>query len=128
MQHRLNAVTVILKLLIGLVLGLASGSCPNPNQILSGLSTPVEIVPTMLEWQDQPLFQRQALGHVAVLHFVGRVVVADTLLRVFVQHHAGVVATIGQDDAGLPVGYDASADFSGYLIVPPDVCAVVAHG
>ena len=92
MQHRLDAVAVVLDTFIGLVLGLASGSRPNPNQILAGLSAPVEIVPVMLEWQDQPLFERQRLGHLAVLHFVGGVVVANPLLRVFVQHHADVVS------------------------------------
>lgn len=67
-------------------------------------------------------------GNLAVLHLVGRLVVADPLLRVFVQHHANVVATISQDDAGLTLGDDAAADFSGHLIVLPDVCAVMAHG
>lgn len=128
MEHRLDAAAVILKLLIGLVLGLASGSCPNPNQILSGLPAPVEIIPVMLERQNKPLFEQQRFGHLAVLHLVGRMVVADPLLRIFVQHHADVVATISQDDAGFIVGYDAAADFSGHLIVLPDVCAVVAHG
>lgn len=56
----------------------------------------------MLELQGQPLFQRQRLGHFAVLHFVRWVVVADALLRGFIQRHADVVATIRQDDAGLP--------------------------
>ena len=128
MKHRLDAVAVVPKSLVGLVLGLTSGSCPNPNQILSGLSTPVEIFPIMLEWQDQPLFQWQGFGHLAVLHFVSRVVIADPLLRIFVQHHTDVVAAICQDDAGLSVGDDAAADLGGHLIVLPDVCAVVAHG
>jgi hypothetical protein len=32
----------------------------------------------MLERQDQPLFKRKRLGHLAVLHFVGGVVVAES--------------------------------------------------
>lgn len=59
---------------------------------------------------------------------MGRVIVSDPPLRVFVQQHADLVATIGQDDTELPVGYYAAADFSGHLIMLPDVCAVVAHG
>lgn len=127
MEHRLDAVAVVLKTLIGLVLGLASGSRPNPNQILPGLSTPVEIFPIVLEWQDQPFFERERFGHLAILHFVGRVVVSDSLLPVFVQHHADVVAAISQDYAGLTVCDYAAANFGGHLIVLPDVCAVVAH-
>ena len=128
MEHRLDAVAVILKPLIGLVFGLATSGSPDPDQIFSSLSIPVEIIPIMVERQDQPFFERQCLGHLAVLHFMGRVVVADPLLRVFVQHHADVVASISQDDAGLPVGDDAAANLGGHLIVLPDVCAVVAHG
>lgn len=82
----------------------------------------------MLERKHQPLFEWQRLGDVAVLHFVGGVVIADALLRVFVQHHANVVAAISQDDAGLSVGDDAAANFGGHLIVLPDVFTVVAHG
>ena len=59
---------------------------------------------------------------------MGGVVVADPLLRVFVQHHADVVAAISQDDARLSVGDDAPADLGRYLIVLPDVYAVVTHG
>jgi len=61
------------------------------------------------------------------MHFVGGVVVADALLWVFVQHHADVVAAIGKDGAGLPVGNDTTADFGGYLVMLPDVYAVLAH-
>lgn len=57
MKHRPDAVAVILKPLIGLVFGLASSSRPDPNQIFAGLSAPVEIVPVMLERQDQPFFE-----------------------------------------------------------------------
>lgn len=128
MQHRLDAVAVILKSLIGLVLGLTSSSCPDPDQIFSRLSAPVEIVPIMLEWQDQPLFERQRFRHLAVLHFMSWVVVADSLFRVLIKHNADVVTTVGQDYTGLTVGDDATANFGGHLIVLPDVCAVVAHG
>ncbi|MNV74587.1 hypothetical protein D3C71_1678180 [compost metagenome] len=58
---------------------------------------------------------------------MGGVVVADPLLRVFVQHYPDVVSAISQDDAGLTVGDDLSANLGGHLIVLPDVCAVVAH-
>ena len=119
---------VILKSLIGLVLSLASGGCPNPDQVISGILAPTEIVPVMIEWQNKPFFQWQRFGHLAVLHFMGRVVVADPLLRIFVQHHANVVAAVRQDDAGLTVGYDEATDFGRHLIVLSHVCAVVAHG
>lgn len=59
---------------------------------------------------------------------MGWVVVADPLLRVFVQHHADVVAAICQNDARLPVGDDATTDLGGNLVVLTHVCAVVAHG
>lgn len=118
---------VVLKSLICFVLGLASRSRPDPDQIISGFPAPAEIVPVMIERQDKPFFQWQCFGYLAVLHFVGRMVVADPLLRVFVQHHANIVSAIRQDDTGLAVGDDAPADFGGYLIVLPDVCAVVAH-
>ena len=127
MEHRLDAVAVILKPLVCLVFGLAASGRPYPDQIFASLAVPVEIVPVMLERQDQPLLERQRLGHFAVLHFVGGVVIADPLLRVFIQHHADVVAAIRQDDAGLTVGDDSAADFGGHLIVLPDVCAVVGH-
>lgn len=58
MQHRLDAVAVILKPLVGLVFGLTSSGCPHPDQIFAGLAVPVEIVSVMLEWQDQPLLKR----------------------------------------------------------------------
>lgn len=70
MQHSLDAVAVILKLLVGLVFGLASSGCPHPHQILAGLPVLFEIVPVMLERRDQPFFERQHLGHFAILHFV----------------------------------------------------------
>lgn len=77
---------------------------------------------------DLPFFERQLLGHLAILHFVGRVVVVDPLLRVFVQHHADVVAAIRKDDSGLSVGDDTAAYLGRHLIVLPDVCAVVVNG
>lgn len=126
MEHRPDAVAVILKLLIGLVLGLASGSGPNPDQAFS--APPAEIVPVVIERQDKPFLEGQCLGHFAVLHFMGWVVVADPLLRIFVQHDADVVAAIRQDDTRLPIGDDPAADFGGHLIVLPDVLAVVGHG
>lgn len=58
MEHRLDAVAVILQSLIGLVFGLATSGGPDPHQILAGFPVPVEIVPVMLERQYQPLFQR----------------------------------------------------------------------
>lgn len=94
---------------------------------VSNIMHDVEFV-VALGGHDLPFLQRQRFSHFAVLNFVGRVVVADPLLRIFVQHHADVVAAIRQDDAGLPVGDDAATDFGGHLIVLPDVCAVVAHG
>lgn len=127
-QHRPNAVAVVLKPLVGLVFGLIRSGGPRPDQIFAGLSVPVQIIPVMLERQDQPFFQRQRLGHIAVLHFVGGVVVADPLLRVFVQHHADVMAAIGKDHAGLPVGDDAAADFGKHLIVLSDVRGVLVYG
>lgn len=119
---------VILKSLIGLVLGLASGGGPNSDQVFSGLPAPAEIVPVVIERQDKPLLEGQCLGHFAVLHFMGGVIVADPLLRIVVQHDADVVAPISQDDARLAVGDNAAADLGGHLIVLPDVCEVVAHG
>jgi len=77
-QHRLDAVAVILKLFVGLIFGLTSSGCPHLDQIFAGFPVPVEIVPIMLERQDQPLFKRKRLGHLAVLHFVGGVVVAES--------------------------------------------------
>lgn len=59
---------------------------------------------------------------------MGGMLVADVLLRIFVQHHPDVIAPIGKDDARLVVGDDAAADFGGHLIVLPNVFAVVAHG
>lgn len=59
---------------------------------------------------------------------MGGVVVADPLLRIFVEHHADIVSAIRQDDAGLAVGDYTTADFGRHLIVLPDVCVVVAHG
>lgn len=53
--------------------------------------------------------------------------IAVLVLRVFVQHHAYVVAAIRQDDAGIAVVDHASADFGRHLIVLPDVRAVVGH-
>lgn len=121
MKHCLDAVAVILKPLVGLVFGLASSSGPDPDQIFAGFAAPVEIIPVMLERQDQPLFKRERLGHFAVLHFVGWVIVGDALLRVVVQHHADVVTAIRKDDARLSVGDDTAADFGGHLIVLPNV-------
>jgi len=57
-QHRLDAVAVILKPLIGLVLGLTASGSPYPDHIFASFPVPVEIIPTMLERQDQPLFER----------------------------------------------------------------------
>lgn len=48
-QHCLDAVAVILKPLICLVLGLASSSSPDPDQIFAGFSVPIEVIPVMLE-------------------------------------------------------------------------------
>lgn len=78
-QHRLDAVAVILKLLVGLIFGLAAIGGPDLDQIFAGFTAPVEIIPVMLERQYQPFFERQRLGRFAVLHFMGRVVVADPL-------------------------------------------------
>ena len=128
MEHRLDAVAVILKSLIGLVSGLTSSSRPNPDQVFSGLSAPAEIIPIMLKRQHHPFFEWQCFGHFAVLHFISWVVVSDPLLRVFIQNHTDVVTLISQDDTRLPLGDDSAADLGGHLIVLPDVCAVVAHG
>lgn len=57
-QHRLDAVAVILKPLVGLVFSLTSSGSPDPDQILAGLSVPVEIIPIMVERQHKPLFER----------------------------------------------------------------------
>lgn len=100
MQHRLDAVAVILKPLVGLVFSLTSSCCPHPDQIFAGLAVPVEIVPVMLERKHQPFFERQRFRHLAVLHFMRRVIISDPPLRIFIQHHANVVAAIGQDEAG----------------------------
>lgn len=71
----------------------------------------------MIEGEDQPLFERERFGHLAILHFVGGVVVAD------------VVATISQDETELPLRDDAATDLDGHLVVLPNVLAVVvAHG
>lgn len=127
MQHRLDAVAVVLKPLIGLVFGLTSSGCPHPDQIFAGFAVPVEITPVMLERQDHPFFEGQRFRHLAVLHFLGGVIVGDPFLRIIIQHHADLMASICQDDAGLAVGDDAAADFGGHLVMLPNVFAVVAH-
>lgn len=108
MEHRLDAAAVILRPLIGLIFGLASSSSPNLDKIFAGFRAPVEVIAVVLERQDQPFFGRQRRGDFAILHFMGRVVVANPLLRVFVQHHTNEMAVTRQDDAGLSVGDEAA--------------------
>lgn len=72
-------------------------------------------------------FSGEGLGHLAMLHFVDRVIIVDPLFRVFLQYHADIVTAIREDDAGLAESDDAPADFGRHLIVQLDVCAVVAQ-
>ena len=76
-----------------------------------------------------PLLERQLLGHFAVLHFPGRVVVADALLRVAVEDAADVVAAVGHDHAWLAIGDDATPNLGRHVVVAANIVAVVvAHG
>jgi len=128
MQHRLDSFTLILKHLIGLVFGLTSRSRPDPDQIIAGFPALTQIFPVMIERHDKPIFQWQCFGYLAVLHFVGRMIVAVPLFLVFVQHRANQYSGRDQDDTGPPGGENAMTDLGEHLIVLPDVCAVVAHG
>lgn len=119
------------QLLVGPVLGLAASDCPHATHILVGIAQQVaHVIPVIRAvGQHFPLLERQRLGHLAVLHLPGRVVVADAFLRVAVEDDADVVTAVGDDHARLTVGYHSPPDLGRHIIVAVNVVAVVAsHG
>jgi len=115
------------QVLIHPVLGLASGSCPHALNAMAGIAKHVpNVIPVVHAVGEYfPLLERQLLGHFAVLHLPGGVVVADALLGVAVEDDADVVAAVRNDDAGLPVGDDAAPDLGRNVVASANVVAVV---
>lgn len=121
-EHALDV--VVLTALIGLVLGLRRGASENIDDGAVG-----DVPPVPASDQHLVALQGKLLGHLAVLHFPGGVVVADALLRVAVEDYADVVATVGHDHAWFTVGDHAPPDLGRHVVVAANVVAVVvAHG
>lgn len=117
--------------LIGPVLGLAAGRCPHALHIVARIAQHVpNVIPVVHAiGENFKLLERKRLGHFAVLHFPGWVVVADALLWVAVEDDADVVAAVGHDHARLTIGYHAAPDLGWHVVVAANVVAVVvAHG
>lgn len=121
-EHALDV--VVLAPLVGLVLGLRWRAGEDIDDGSIG-----DVPPVPSGHQHLVAFQGQLLGHLAVLHFPGGVVVTDTLLRVAVEDDADVVPAIGHDYARLAVGDHAAPNLGRHVVVAANVVAVVvAHG